>query len=384
MTFVKTRSTSGVEQKSFHLGAQLPSTLRGGGTERIEGINHPGYQAKLGTSTDVGGPMKLERSVIDCTFIRVISGTKQGSDLYMPSYSATGRPSIETDSQVKALGTTGIARSAPTNPVFDASTFIGEAVHGGLPAIAGVNLWREKTAYYRGLSSEYLNYQFGWVPFVNDIRNFAHAVKNSTTILEDFRAGSGKNTRVGYHFPENVFNSSNQGTVNSVRSDGILGESGSCYNFEQSGSKVWFNGCFTYYIPMGNDTASKMQRYGAYANKLLGVRITPEVLWNLTPWSWALDWFGNTGDVLSNLSMLGNDGLVLKYGYVMRHNYAKTQRTWIKDAHGGRTAPGVGSTRRLQEVKTRFPASPYRLFAESAPLSATQIAVITALGLNRA
>lgn len=380
MTIIKSRSVPGAVSKFYRDGSLIASAPRGGGTETIEYVDHD--LSSLGQA-DCGGPMLLQRDMVTSEFVKVKSGRDVNSTAFVSVPVLQGRPALASESVLKGMGTTAIARTTPTNPVFDASTFVGEAVHGGLPALAGVSTWKEKTRLHRGASSEYLNYQFGWVPFANDMRNFAYAVKNSTQILADFKAGSGKNTRVSYAFPENSYTWANTINVLSIRADGVTQEGGRGYNWGTSGSKTWFDGCFTYHIPMGSDTASKMARYNAYANKLLGVRITPEVLWNLTPWSWALDWFGNTGDVLHNLSALGNDGLVLKYGYLMDHNFGTSRTNWLFDSFGGRTVPNVGWTQVVRERKQRLPALPYSLFSTPGTLSATQVAVITALGLNR-
>jgi hypothetical protein len=93
-----------------------------------------------------------------------------------------------------------------------------------------------------------------------------------------------------------------------------------------------------------------------------------------------MDWFGNVGDVLANMSALGSDGLVLKYGYVMCHNFYDVRRVQFPHVNNG----GVSaSSRRLGEVKKRFPASPYSYFAAPTSLSVKQSAILVALGLSK-
>jgi hypothetical protein len=323
--------------------------------------------------------MLLNRDKYEYKTYGYTSGIRSGSTFYVQSGNPAGRPPVITDSEIKGLGTTAIARTIPTSPILDGATLLGETISGGLPALTGIKTWKERARLNRAAGSEYLNYQFGWVPLVNDIRNFAHAVKNSDEILKEFHEGSGKNTRVGYRFPKTEYNNVSSGfSINSIRADFVAWETLPGYSRESSGSQTWFNGCFTYYIPVAKDTRSSVQRFAAEANKLLGVRITPEVLWNVSPWSWGMDWFGNVGDVLANMSALGSDGLVLKYGYVMYHNYADITRAQIPIA--GRKVAG---TRRVIEVKKRLPASPYSYFAAPAELSAKQVAILAALGLSK-
>lgn len=356
--------------------------------ERCEDVNH-GRNPPLGGSTDCGGPLLIMKGGNAHQVATITSGSYQGTQVYLQGAGLLIRPPILTDAQVKGEGATAISRSSPTNPVFNASTFIGEARQGGLPAISSVKTWKDSVAQFRDSnkrdplwhrpgSSEFLNYQFGWLPFVSDMQNFVHATKTSTQIMKDLRSGSGKNTREGYHFPETKSVESGAGNRLLVRPDVVSWGSAASTWYKEAGARMWFNGTFTYYLPMGNSVGDQMDRFNAYANKLYGVRITPEVLWNLTPWTWALDWFGNTGDVLANISMLGNDSLVMKYGYMMYHNYSRTVTSC-----GAASNRGGASVVQLSETKKRFGASPYLLFADSGSLTARQGAIVAALGLNR-
>jgi hypothetical protein len=145
--------------------------------------------------------------------------------------------------------------------------------------------------------------------------------------------------------------------------------------------KTWFSGCFTYHLPVSDSQLGKAQTYLAYADKLLGVEPTPQQIWQSSPWTWALDWFANTGDVINNISQLGRDGLVMKYGYLM--DYVSTKDVWSADAMVSGTAHySEGYTVRVRENKKRIPASPYGFGVSDTTLSAVQKAVIAALSLQ--
>jgi len=286
---------------------------------------------------------------------------------------------VPSDSSIKAQGTTAIARTTPTDPIFSATTFMGETLSDGLPHVVGASLWKEKTRLAKGSGNEFLNYEFGWLPFVSDLRNFAKVVKNHAKILQDFKAGSGKNIRVGYEFPSNE-------KTSIVKGGGYLILAGQPGAYDtaavtlssSSGQKSWFKGAFSYHLPVSNDQFAQAMRFEAYANKLLGTRLTPEVVWNLTPWSWAADWFGNAGDIIHNASALGHDGLVLRYGYIM----SSTWNYSFNEGVGDKTKY-VSGYRVIRETKQRFPSSPYLGFGASAALSATQTAILAALGMTR-
>jgi len=148
----------------------------------------------------------------------------------------------------------------------------------------------------------------------------------------------------------------------------------------ESGNKAWFSGAYTYYAPPTGPLASAMQ-FESQANHLLGSRLTPEVVWNLAPWSWALDWYGNMGDVMHNLSTIGHDGLVLKWGYVMNHTKFQVDVS-VPSSTGG-FAPTACASRWIKETKVRYPASPYFGFGAAGSLSDRQSAILVALGMSR-
>jgi len=107
------------------------------------------------------------------------------------------------------------------------------------------------------------------------------------------------------------------------------------------------------------------------------MEITPEVLWNLAPWSWAADWFGNIGDVMHNVSALGRDGLVMEYGYVM--NERKTDASYVCRSRLGTYTRDVTTVDRRRWAAI----SPYGFSVSWDGLTPKQLAVVTALGLTR-
>ncbi len=361
----------------------------GGGSETIVGSGHD--LRYLGES-DTGGTMLLTRSIDFHQFGRSTGTGISPRDTYL-TYTS-GDPRIwdatqwKSDAAIKADGTTAIARTTPTNPSYDLSTAGGELLSEGIPSVIGVETWKKRAHLARAAGSEYLNYEFGWLPLVNDVRNFARVVKNHDKLMRHFYEGSGKNIRRRYEFPIDIT------TSDIVRSNlGIRCTTSDQYNNgKKSGTmlterKGWFSGCYTYYaIPpsVNHGVADKMKTYAKYADHLLGVRLTPEVIWNLTPWSWAIDWFTNTGDILHNISAFSRDSLVMKWGYQMN---STSQRAWAFSTGGLIPGKSFGSTAAsfysIRQRKQRFPASPYFGFGTSGSLSGGQKAILLALGLSK-
>jgi hypothetical protein len=120
-----------------------------------------------------------------------------------------------------------------------------------------------------------------------------------------------------------------------------------------------------------------MERFASEADRLLGVKITPEVLWNLTPWTWMLDWFGNVGDILRNISILGQDSMVMQYGYMMEHKTIHRIHKCV-DYYGQPVR-----TEFHYETKRRVPATPYGFGLNQQSLTTAQAAILAALGMSR-
>jgi len=279
-------------------------------------------------------------------------------------------------------GASAIARSLPTSPSFNLLNFLGEGYRDGMPAVPGIDLLRSRSAQLREKTgNEYLNIEFGWKPLVSDLQDFARTVKNAHEIIEQYRRDADRVIRRRYTYPETLSTNAGSGTGQIAPVSAVL--SGTIYAYSQVRLQRWFSGAFRYHIPIGNDPWSKLLRYRQYANRLLGTDLTPEVVWNLTPWSWAIDWFTNAGDVMKNISAMGSDGLVLRYGYMMRH----TENTNVYSAtvipsKGYISNPHIVS-RHVREYKQRTAANPFGFGITDSMLTPRQLAILGALGLAK-
>jgi hypothetical protein len=117
--------------------------------------------------------------------------------------------------------------------------------------------------------------------------------------------------------------------------------------------------------------------------KQVGADPSPETIWNLAPWSWALDWFSNTGSVVQNISSFQSDGHVLAYGYMMEHS--SSTDTYSLDGctltNGQPLEIPVFTL--TTEVKKRRKANPYGFGVRWDGLSAFQYSILAALGITR-
>lgn len=296
------------------------------------------------------------------------------------------------DGDATSYGAEGWNRFAPGSPTASIGVSLGES--RDLPrmlrqtAKTFLDLWKGhygRKSTSRQLSGDWLNAQFGWLPFVSDVRKFYRTYKRLESKLEHIKRYNNVWRKVG-------------GTVQSDLSTDMLAEYeyGIAYPTLSSGwwstsypnpcrssiarttsDKVWFSARSRYYIP---DIGTVKWRRKAIA-KLFGAYPTPEVLWELVPWSWLVDWFSNAGDVLANMSTGWAENLVMKNACIMRRREISTDvYTSCPTVRNGTIAC---AWRYSAESKHRAAASPFGFSLTPELFSARQWSILAALGITR-
>lgn len=300
-----------------------------------------------------------------------------------------GPASLSSD--LVTLGTKAIARCIPTNPVVDGSTALGE-LKAGIPKMVGSAVFKSKFKDARKLGDEYLNIEFGWKPLVSDVMNTAKAVMESEKILKQLERDSGRQIRRNYSFPvatqqydSDYFYQNCWLPNNTVVDSSLYRGAGTLRVNRIYETRVRFSGAFMYHLNMGTRLRDKIDRQAAEARKLYGLELTPAVAWNLMPWSWALDWEGTMGDVLHNVSRFAQDGLVMRYGYIMK----ETKVTSTYSLRGGNLIGNQPYSLGLSFTATavrkeRMRATPFGFGITPTALNARQNAIVGALGLSKA
>lgn len=282
------------------------------------------------------------------------------------------------------LGGTAISRTLPTRSHVSLGVTLGELRKEGLPKIVGLSALDKHRGLGQKAGHEYLNVQFGWAPLISDFRKLLIAVRDSSRIIDEYRRKSDTHIRRRYHFPTSTetFDFVNTGTAPLPSLSAIW--TGPSTSVRISGTYVsdaWFSGAYRYSVPVGTDVLSSMKQWESEANRLLGLRITPELLWNTTAWSWLLDWFMTIGNMVTNISYIGKDGLVLEYGYIMRSLKVDAHITTLGRPRDSATP---ASCRLVIDQKARRRASPYGFGINPSSLSAKQWSILGALGLTKA
>jgi hypothetical protein len=310
------------------------------------------------------------------------------SDMVWPSQASS------TDSQLDKLGTVAIAGCSPSNPTADVATFLGELLTEGIPKATFQILKGLKGMTHRqrrrALGGDYLNVQFGWIPFLSDLRSIANAILHANKVLSDYERGSGRLTRRRFTFPSRREVKSildyptktpwGPGAGALYLSPPVYGK---VYRTEELLQKQWFSGAFTWYVPPPDSMRDDMARQCILARKLLGVLPTPDTIWNLAPWSWMVDWFLTSGNVLSNWTDWAIDNQVLYYGYIMEHTVHSHTYTYAGETGFKTRGPRPFDVKLVQETKLRRKATPYGFGFNMKGLTARQLAILAALGLNK-
>jgi len=268
---------------------------------------------------------------------------------------------------------------------------IGEGLLDTPPTYPAVSLMGEKALKFRTYGSEYLNVQFGWLPFVNELMGIIESLCMASVSISQLKRDSDRQVRRKFVFDEGTTNVVTEHSGVSPFVSGAVpvagpmfpGDSARIRKTVRTTRNAWFSGAYMYHLAGSKTSFEKLQRYEQMANYLLGTRITPEVLWELAPWSWLVDWFVNIGDIISNATRLSEDGLVLKYGYLMVH----TKRETILEVAPQRILGTSNFTPPCsltftRETKQRYRSGPFGFGLDMDSLNGTQKAILVALGIS--
>lgn len=241
------------------------------------------------------------------------------------------------------------------------------------------------------LSNQFLNQQFGWVPFINDLRKFNRVFQNAAaiksrltfennrwihrraTLLDDYQE-----TQLAGDFGMRVEPAGDLVNI-------LLNGSPHWRVIERKRSLITTSGVFKYYRPEFDAT---LPDYGSAWNTvqrqltMYGARITPSNIYKAVPWTWLIDWFTDFGSVIDRAQDWALDSIVCKYLFLMRHEH----REVVLQQHmpfktGG---PRTFEFSRLTDVKIRRESdSPYGFGLSWSGLSPRQLAILGALGISR-
>lgn len=283
-----------------------------------------------------------------------------------------------SESEQRAHGNRMQLSARPSKPVADMAVALAELRRDGLPDGPGFQTWRARSLQAKQAGSEYLNVEFGWAPLIRDVRNFLRAVRESKKILSQYKGNANHWIKCRQSLPDQSktrFDEFQSGTYTAPHPLQVRGSV-----FQTAKLEVWFSGYYRYWLPLDDSLISRIYRYAAYANKLFGLRITPEVLWEAAPWSWAADWFFDVGSVMETISNTGPNADVMKDGCLM---WRRSWRGHVVGSTFNTSIPGPIDSTWLKTYQNRRLSTPWGFTINSwQDLTVKQLAIMGALGLS--
>jgi len=306
-------------------------------------------------------------------------------------------------SELLEMGTTAIANTLPTTPRVNTAAMAGELITEGFMTFGFLEQLRTRAKLVKSVGDNYLEAQFGWVPLLNDISKMSNVMKNQQQLIKNYVDHAGVRLKRRLQFPlqldisDENYPSLPSPQIGITRSP--YSGMGSTHLVQTYERKVWFEGCYTYPVPSleGVDLNENILRNSELRQYLYGTDITPDVLWQIAPWSWAADWFSNVGDVTKNFSELADGGLTLEYAYMMETiektaSYKQYQQFKLQDDPSDwyQAVPLNLEGARLElnqkfktVMKQRVAVGPYNIGVSWDGLSPYQLAIAGAMGFSR-
>jgi len=396
---VKTRSLDTTVSCPSLVNPKTGAVIQKGSTYKWTGKQYTvsvGHRRLRNGAWDGGGPFFTYQTSVSIPESQVTASNAAGDRYYsgpvmcplVPvNLSAASLPSTD-HSHLDPYGASAIANVDPTNPNAEAGVALGEIIKDRRVPVPGIPTWKRRTEVAKAAGSEYLNAVFGWLPLVDDMKNVSQSIVDGNTILENYSNNAGTNVHREFAFEPIVSESS--GVIGSVHplygggSSPSISSPSEVHRTRTISTRRWFSGAFTYNAPMNSNSIQGCMGIGSEAQKLLGLSLTPDLVWELTPWSWAVDWFSNAGDVIHNTNMLGSAGPVMRYGYIMEEtSMIDTYTQLAKFFRNGKefTKPLQAHARTI--TKRRGEANPFGFGVKWEGLSPSQLAITAALGITR-
>jgi hypothetical protein len=300
-----------------------------------------------------------------------------------------------------------IAGSNPWAPKASLAQTVLELMKGDIPTVLK-NLRRYLTdlqSLKRTLGSDWLNIQFGWTPLISDIMDAVGVLLKLHMLVyasEDARRKRGGDLGTWSRFvenpPEGIGGLYYGSPISAVMSAPYSVPDNSSVPLLApasipSGNGKWSRSVsieadyrFSARFHRGARPNSRERGFIEKATELLGLEVTPAVLWELTPWTWLLDWGSNLGSVAANLSQLDWSNVLLDYAYLTFVVKTTGAISWQGNPAiyaGVSLSHDYIAQSYTASEKIREQASPYGFSVSWDGLSPFQLSILAALGMSR-
>lgn len=248
------------------------------------------------------------------------------------------------------------------------------------------------------VADNYLNTEFGWIPFISDLQTLFDVYKQTEKYLSDLVRDN--NTWVR---KKRILEQSESDVLLHRYYTGACSPGGEpidrvCKPYTLDGqtclahtdirlrvnTRVWAVGYFKYYRPEFDARLASFSYEMTHIQRLLtlyGFRINPTIVYKLTPWSWLVDWFTQFGSFIQHHDEFVQDGIMSKSLCVMKTMRRDATKTVSINAWSGRVF--LNWTRSLLIKQRKVADSPYGFDRPWQGLSTRQMAILGAIGTSQ-
>jgi len=240
------------------------------------------------------------------------------------------------------------------------------------------------------VADQFLNQQFGWMPFISDLRKFNDLINDYSKLKYELTAKNGKWVRQRVTLQTETISTRLAFGTGAWCSPGLWNTTWCSTKaqwelFQEVETSVTAVGCFKFYRPEFDSSDDKyMSKWNEIMRMitLSGFRVNPINIYKSTPWTWAMDWVSNLGDHIGQLNDELVDSIANKYLYVMQSK--KTTRRH-HEVYPFKNSPTLAlDFERVIESKERQEGtSPYGFSLTPEDLSPRQLLIALALGVMR-
>lgn len=271
-----------------------------------------------------------------------------------------------------------------------------EAVFGHVKKIRNVN-YKRKSRGKSELSRSgewYLAINFGWLPVLNDVQNYAKAHNSAQGRVDNLIKNEGKPVKRARKLPPLVppysgYVAETHGTPwNSWMRPAFVTQAYGSGKATHSAkgtvtNSTWCEGQYRWFLPPGPRTVDWHKRL---LNRNTDTRLTPAVVYNLMPWSWLADYFTDLGDFVENCSAGMADLLITDFAFIMSTTEYKNVTVVtesIRTGPEGRSETATATATQVAVQKARYFASPFGFGFNKNSLTLKQGAILGALGISK-
>jgi hypothetical protein len=317
--------------------------------------------------------------------------------------------SLTTASQKQGTANGFFSESAPERATAHILTTVVELLRGDIPSLLknyqrALFKHKEKTRALQYAGGEYLNIMFGWLPLINEYANVLKVLISLDRMVYSesnrrHRAwdGPSESTVIDHASVGHVARPYNTGGTTGERFQTISGTpdvgnpgtwSVHCKTLVKEDYR--FSSRFSALVKPNSASVGFVERAEEVLRQL-GLVDDPTILWELTPFSWLVDWVANIGNSITNAHILSP----LSGRHAVDYAYFTTQLTRVVEEelvqftsaadwfvtfdYSVRDPLGYHSS--TSRVRDR--ATPFGFGTQLGSLNASQYAILIALGLAR-